>query len=45
MLLILTINPIFGYSQSTNSLSEMLWNRVNKCYSMFEDNTVLNNFH
>ncbi len=29
--------PTLGIGQTTNSLSEMLWNRVNNCYSKFED--------
>ncbi len=36
-LIILTIIPLGGFGQSPKSLSEILWNRVNECYSMFED--------
>jgi hypothetical protein len=34
---LLILYPVFGNSQTAKPLSEILWNRVNKCYSMFED--------
>jgi len=35
--IILILIPIFGYGQTTSSLSKMLWSRVENCHSMFED--------
>lgn len=29
--------PVFGYGQSKQNLSELLWSRVNTCYSIYEE--------
>ncbi|MGM0581596.1 MAG: hypothetical protein ACQETL_12990 [Bacteroidota bacterium] len=36
-LIILLLLPILTFGQSTETLSDLLWNSVNSCYSRFED--------
>ncbi len=37
VLFILFLLPIICYTQTKNSLSKILWDRVNRCYSLFVD--------
>ncbi|MGB1217431.1 MAG: hypothetical protein ACPG5P_06120, partial [Saprospiraceae bacterium] len=36
-LVLVVIIPILGFGQTQQTLSKILWSRVNNCYSMFED--------
>ncbi|SHJ98109.1 hypothetical protein SAMN04488028_102365 [Reichenbachiella agariperforans] len=37
ILTLVILIPAIGFGQSQKTLSEILWSRVNSCYSMFED--------
>lgn len=37
ILILIVIIPSIGFGQTPKTLSEILWSRVNNCYSMFED--------
>jgi hypothetical protein len=37
LLILVVLVPSIGFGQKQETLSDILWNRVNSCYSMFED--------